>query len=53
MSFDILKSYNFDEDPEYQAGLASILDQVPNGLSDQEKESVILDAKCFYISRYD
>ena len=51
MSYEILHNHDFDHDPEYQAGLSSILGQVPAGLSEEEQDGVILDAKCFYISR--
>lgn len=55
--FAALHAYPFDSDPEFQAGLAHIVRQQAPGsevssTSSPELQGLVLQAKCFYYSRY-
>ena len=54
--FERLKSYPFNTDPEFANGLSIILGHPDAPASETEvnrDDDLILQAKCFYFSRYD
>lgn len=54
-NYNLLSAYDFASDQEFRNGLGIILGHPGHTASDEEvisKDDVVLQAKCFYISRF-
>ena len=50
--FSSIRSYPFEKDPEFQKGLSLILGHSATDEEVNSDDDLVLQAKCFYFSRY-